>query len=234
MAIYVIVHGGFSGGYRWRAVANMLRAAGHEVFTPTLTGLGERAHLANPQVSLDTHIRDVVGVFECEDLHDVILAGHSYSAMVVTGVAERLPERLAWLVYLDTAVPQDGQSWLDLLGPQMAGAMLDLAEKQGDGWRIPLNPDPPRIFPHPLKTVTDPLPVNNPLAARVPRAYIHCTAKPPDAPLALAWPALDRAAEQARRQGWWYRTLPTGHSPHQTMPRQLADLLLELPGKAPG
>ncbi len=228
MAIYLIVHGGFSGGWGWRAVANQLRSAGHEVFTPTLTGLGERAHLANPAVNLATHIQDIVGVLECEDLWQVILIGHSSGSMVSTGVAERVPERLACLVYIDTAIPHDGQSWFDLLGPAMAQQLLDLAESAGQGWRIPLIPDPPKFQPHPLKTVTDRLAVKNPAAVGLRWAFIHCTDKSPDSPVALAWPAIDRAAEKARREGWWYRTLPTDHSPNRTIPHELAGLLLEL------
>lgn len=111
MATYVIVHGGFFGGWRWRTVANLLRAAGHEAYTPTLTGLGGRCHLANPDINLDTHVQDVVGVIECEDLQDVILIGHSSGSMVVTGVVEKIPERLGYLIYLDTIIPQNGQSW---------------------------------------------------------------------------------------------------------------------------
>ncbi|MDQ3249113.1 MAG: alpha/beta hydrolase [Chloroflexota bacterium] len=228
MAIYLIVHGGFSGGWGWRAVANQLRSAGHEVFTPTLTGLGERAHLANSEVNLATHIQDIVGVLACEDLWQVILIGHSSGSMVSTGVAERAPERLAWLVYVDTAIPQDGQSWFDLLGPAMAQQLLALAERAGQGWRIPLIPDPPKFQPHPLKTVTDALAVKNPAAVGLRRAFIYCTDKSPASPVALAWPAIARAAEAARRQGWWYRTLPTDHSPQHTMPHELANLLLEL------
>ena len=228
MATYVIVHGGFLGGWRWRSVANLMRAAGHEVFTPTLTGLGERAHLANPQVSLNTHRQDIVGVLECEDLRDVILVGHSFGTMVITGVAERVPEKLIHLVYLDTAIPQDGQSWLDLLGPEAASKLIGLAEKMGDGWRIPLIPDPPRFQPHPLKTVTDPLTLTNSMAVHIPRAFIHGSAKAKYSPLAFAWPAIDRAAENARQQGWWYRELSTDHDPEESMPRELADLLLEL------
>lgn len=228
MTAFVVVHGGFSGGFRWRNVANFLRTAGHEVYTPTLTGLGERAHLASPQVNLDTHIQDIVGVLECEDLWDVILIGHSSGSMVATGAAECVPERLGYLVYLDTAVPQDGQSWFDLIGPELADPLLDLAESQGDGWCIPLAPDPPRYRPHPLKTVTDPLVVKNPMAAQIPRGFILCTARSADSPVAPAWPAFDRAAEDARRQGWWFRELPTDHSPHETMPQELTTLLLEL------
>jgi pimeloyl-ACP methyl ester carboxylesterase len=209
-------------------VANLLRAAGYEVYTPTLTGLGERAHLANPQVNLNTHIQDIVGVLECEDLRDVILVGHSYGSMVITGVAERVPERLARLVYLDAPIPQDGQSWNDLLGPEMASKAIDLANKQGDGWRVPLISDPPRVQPHPLKTVTDPLKVSNPMAVHIPRAFIHCTAKSKDSAVAFASPAIEKAAENARQQGWWYRELPADHGPEESMPRELADLLLEL------
>jgi pimeloyl-ACP methyl ester carboxylesterase len=228
VATYVIVHGGFSGGYRWRKVANLLRAAGQDVFTPTLTGLGERAHLASPKIDLGTHIQDIVGVLECEDLWSVILVGHSSGSMVITGVAEKVPERLAHLVYVDTAIPQDGESWLDLLGPELSRRLLDLAEKEGGGWQIPLDPDPPRIQPHPLKTVTDPIAIRNPAATHIPRTFIHCTAKPQDSPLALAWLAIDRAADYARRQGWRYRTLPTDHSPHHSAPGALVDLLIEL------
>lgn len=228
MATYVLIHGGFSGGWGWRDVANRLRAAGHEVFTPTLTGLGERAHLANPKVNLATHIQDVVGVLECEDLANVILLGHSSGVMVMAGVAERVPERLARLVYLDTAIPKDNLSWLDLLGAAMTRKLLDLAEKAGDGWRLPLVPGPPRYQPHPLRVVTDRLAINNPQAAALPRAYIHCTAKDPHSPVALAWPAIDQAATEAQQQGWWFRTLPTDHSPQRTMPGELTALLLEL------
>jgi pimeloyl-ACP methyl ester carboxylesterase len=228
MAIYVCVHGGFFGGWIWRTVANMMHAEGHEVFTPTLTGLGERAHLANPQVDLNTHIQDIIGVLECEDLQDVILVGHSYGSMVVTGVAERSPERLTRLVYLDTAIPQDGQSWTDLFGSEVVKLWTDIANKHGDGWRLPLISDPPRIQPHPLKTVLDPLTVKNPMAAKIPRAYIRCTIKPKDSPVAVCWPALDKASENARKQGWWYRELPADHGVMLEMPRELADLLLEL------
>ena len=228
MAIYLLIHGGFSGGWVWHDVAKQLRAAGHEAFAPTLTGLGERAHLAHPEVNLATHVQDIVGVLECEDLRNVILVGHSSGVMVMTGVAERVPERLARLVYLDTAIPKEGQSWLDLLGPAMTHKLLDLVETAGEGWRIPLVPGPPRYQPHPLKPVTDRPTITNPQAAALPRAYIHCTAKDPNSPVALAWPAIDQSAIEARQQGWWFRTLPTDHSPHRTMPGELTALLLEL------
>lgn len=228
MSVYLIVHGGFMGGWAWRQVAQLLRAAGHDVFTPTLTGLGERAHLANPEIGLNTHIQDIVGVLECEDLQQVILVGHSSSSMVITGVAERVPERLSHLVYIDTMIPKDGQSWFDLVGMEMRQQLLESAKQKGNGWRVNLAPYPPRWQPHPLKTFTYPLVVKNPAAARIPRGYIHCTVRPKDSPVAAAGPAADRAAEEVKQLGWWYRTLPTNHGCNFTMPRELAALLLEL------
>src|SRR5215470_12543842 len=109
MAIYVFVAGGGCGGFIWRPVASLLRAKGHEVFTPTLTGLGERVHLASPQIDLTTHIRDILGVIRYEELDEVLLVGHSYGGMVITGLAEEIPDTLARLIYLDAMVPQDGQ-----------------------------------------------------------------------------------------------------------------------------
>jgi pimeloyl-ACP methyl ester carboxylesterase len=228
VSVYVLVHGGFYGGWGWAQVARSLRAAGHEVYTPTLTGLGERAHLATPETGLDTHIRDIVGVLECEDLRQVILVGHSYGSMVITGVAERVPDRLSRLVYVDTVIPKNGESWSDLLGPEVVQSLLDLTNNKGDGWRTPLITNPPRWQPHPLKTTTDHLEVKNPLAVPIPRAYIHCTARQNEGPLGPFWPRIDRAAEEAKQEGWWYRSLPTGHGAMLTMPKEITVLLLEL------
>ena len=121
----------------------LLRAAGHEIWTPSYTGLGERAHLANPAIDLDTHIKDVVGVLEMEDLNDVVLVGHSYGGMVATGVADRARARIAQLVYLDAFVPRDGQSVLDLQPPEARSTDARPGAAKGDGWRIPPNPMPP-------------------------------------------------------------------------------------------
>ena len=123
MATFVIVHGAFGGGWEWREVAALLRARGHDVFTPSLTGFGERVHLATPETGLETHIQDILNVLRYEDLHRVVLACQSYGGMVVTGVADRVPERLAHLVYLNALVPEDGQSAFDLLPPAYASAL---------------------------------------------------------------------------------------------------------------
>ena len=123
MATFVLVHGAWHGGWCYRDTARALRAAGHDVFTPTHTGLGERAHLAGEGVTMETHIRDICGVLEAEELSNVILCGHSYGGMVITGVADRMPERIKALVYLDAFVPENGQSSNDALMPGLEPEM---------------------------------------------------------------------------------------------------------------
>jgi pimeloyl-ACP methyl ester carboxylesterase len=228
MSIYLIVHGGCGGGWYYRQTAQILKAQGHEVFTPTLTGLGERAHLANPNIDLNTHIQDIIGVLECEDLTQIILVGHSSGSFVTTGVAEQVPHRLSWLVYLDAPPPKDGQSWFDLLGPEVSTGLYKLAKEKGDGWRLPMIPGPPRWQPHPLKPCIEPISINNPATQKVPHAFIHCTARTTGYLMAAFWPRIDKAAEEAKRQGWWYRSIPTDHTPNLSAPQQLAEVLLEL------
>src|SRR5829696_5503835 len=134
MATFVLVHGAFVGGWCWRWVAPYLRGAGHDVYNPTLTGHGERVHLASPRVDLETHIEDVVNVLRYEDLSGVVLVGWSYGGMVVAGAADRAPERVSHIVYLDSDVPRDG----DTSAPRSAHAKLEaLARAHGDGWRVP-------------------------------------------------------------------------------------------------
>jgi len=115
LTTFVLADGAWHGGWCWRRVASLLRAAGHGVYTPTLTGLGERAHLVGRHVDLDTHIADVRGVLQCEELSNVVLCGHSYGGMVISGVAESAPNALRSLVYLDAFVPADGQCLLDFI-----------------------------------------------------------------------------------------------------------------------
>ena len=225
---FVLVHGMWVGGWAWSQVAPLLRAAGHDVYTPTLTGYGERVHLRHPGIALDTHVLDIVNVLRYEDLHEVILVGWAYGGMVITGVAEQVPDRLAHLVYLDAFVPQDGQSVADLVGSQEMAGFEEIARTQGDGWRVP--------FPWPandnrpftdvlLNSATQSLAVTTEQARALPRTYIYCSEKPdlrPD-------DAFAAAAKQAQADaGWRYRELPTGHEPVWTMPQQLTELLLEL------
>jgi pimeloyl-ACP methyl ester carboxylesterase len=234
MATFVLIPGGWSGGWQWRVVAARLRATGHDVFTPTLTGLGERVHLANPEVGLDTHIEDVVNVIRFEDLTDVILVGYSYSGMVITGVADRVPERLAQLVYLDAFVPEDGQSLADLVGPQVMAAMGEVTRQYGDGWRMPHNPpDAPFRTDQPIKTALEPVRLRDARALALPRTFIYCTEeKDPADPIML--PISQAAARAKSDPAWRYRELPTGHQPWETMPVELARVLTDVAGNDAG
>ena len=135
MATFVLVHGGWHGGWCWQKVIPFLEAAGHEVYAPTLTGLAERASELSPDVGLDTHIQDIVGLLEEKHLQGVILVGHSYGGMVITGVVDQVPERIAHLVYLDTFVPRDGESMADV-SPMVIRLLRIQAQIQDDGWRI--------------------------------------------------------------------------------------------------
>ena len=243
MATYVLVHGGWHGGWCWKKVTPLLRAHGHEVFTPTLTGLGERSHLAHPLIDLETHVRDVMNVLMYEDLRDVILLGHSNGGTLITAVAERIPERLRHLVYLDAFVPQDGLSTIDLVN--FPRDVWDArVRSEGYGWLVPsLQPLPweefvrtvwevtdeddrrwmlDRLGPTPIKVFTDPVRRTNPAAEALPCTYIRCLRNGP-------MPAFDRFAEAAKSTpGWRYRELATAHEPFITHPDELAKMLLEI------
>jgi pimeloyl-ACP methyl ester carboxylesterase len=140
---YVLIHPAWFGGWCWKKLSPLLRAQGHEVFAPTLTGLGERAHLARPEVGLEIHVRDITNVIEYEDLHNVILVGNSSGGMVITGVADHMPERIARLVFLDAFVPMDGQSMLDVIPPDRRPALEAFVQKEGSGWLLPRFAPPP-------------------------------------------------------------------------------------------
>jgi pimeloyl-ACP methyl ester carboxylesterase len=242
-ATFVLVHPAWFGGWCWRKTTPLLRARGHEVYAPTLTGLGERAHLANREVGLDTHVQDVVNVLEFEDLQRVILVGNSSGGMVITGVAERVPERLEQLVYLDAFVPENGQSLVDLLPGERRQGMKDLVEAEGQGWLLPRFAPPPwdrivrqawgvaspadvswilpRLKPTPFRQFTDPVQRANPAANRIERIFIRCRQ--------FQQPAFDRHARAAQQTpGWRYRELQTPHLPYITHPAELAEVLLDL------
>jgi len=237
VATYVLVHGAWHGGWCWQRLAPLLRTAGHDVYTPTLTGLGERAHLLTPAVDLDTHAQDVAGLLEYEDLREVILVGHSYASMVITAVAERAAEHLSHLVYLDAFVPRDGECGLDFFSPEAQSRMLERARIEGEGWYLPahLGERPfgitdetdiawvrSKCTAHPLKTLQQPVRYANPAAAALPRTYILCTATS----------YFTRFAESARQEGrfagWRYRELDAVHDAMVTAPLALADLLTEV------
>lgn len=228
MTDFVLVHNGFAGGWVWKDVARKLRQAGHEAWAPTLTGLGERAHLARPEITLDTHVEDVLGLMVCEALSDVILVGSSSGVMVAEGVAERRPDLVRRLVHIDTPVPADGESWMDLLTPGIAAPLLEAARLYGDGWRVPRNDVlPPRWQPHPLGSVTQPLCLQSPQAAALPRSLVHCTARPEGWFFGLG-EVIDRFVARAEAKGWDIHRLAADHLPQLGAPEALARILLVL------
>src|SRR5579862_1247186 len=205
MATFLVAHGAWSAGWAWKKMRPLLRARGHEIFTPTHTGLGERGHLASPEIDLETHIADILGVLQFEDLKNVVLIGHSYGGMVATGVADRARARIAQLVYLDAHVPGDGESLFDL-NPDRREAMSEAARKSGDGWKMPANP-----MPHDT-------PGEDQTRATLPRHYIYAQRCRPD-------DGFRKFYERARREGWGAYEIDASHNPHITAPDALAVLL---------
>lgn len=244
MATLVLVPGFWLGGWCWRDVAAPLRAAGHIVYTPSLTGLGERVHLATPETDLETHIADIVNLLVFEELTDVILIGHSYAGSNVTiGVADRVPERLARLVYVDTGPLPGGMAQADFGGPEQRAHNERVVAEQGDGWRLPLPPlaefgPPPiiaglgavewrtmreRAVPQPWRTATTPNRLNNPAREAIPALGILCT-------------FTEEAVREMVASGnpvftalggpqWSFAELPAGHWPMFSEPAKLAALL---------
>ena len=228
MTTFVLCHGGWAGGWQWREVADLLRAAGHEVFTPTFTGLGERVHLADRGIDMHTYIQDVLMVLKYEDLHDVVLLGYSISGAVISGVAEEAAERIGHLIYLDAYVLDDGESVADQVGAEIMGALQEAADMVGDGWRLPHDPpDADRRTDQSLIPVLTPLSFNNPAAAALPRSFIYCTRGEQDiGPLHLP---IAQAAERAKGDGrWQVRELDSGHMPMCEMPHRLAETLVDI------
>lgn len=235
MSTFVICHGAWSAGWAWKKVRPLLQAAGHEIHTPTYTGLGDRAHHSQASIGLDTHIEDTAAFIEYEDLTNVILVGHSYGGMVATGVAERMPSRLAKLVYLDAFVPRNGESVNQLVGEKSAASRA-VAATVGDGWLIPPNPSPadtsaedlawiaPRRRWQPARTFSQPvfLKHDNP---GLPRSYIYCTRR---GEVDRFGPFAERAKTET---GWTYYEIDASHSPNVTAPEALVDLLCDIAGR---
>jgi pimeloyl-ACP methyl ester carboxylesterase len=234
MATFVVAHGAWSAGWAWKKMHPLMRATGHELVTPSYTGMGERSHLANPDIDLDTHIIDVVNVLEFHDLRDVILIGHSYGGMTSTGIADQARARVAKLVYIDAFAPQDGQSAFDMMPPERAEGMRDRAKAEGEGWRLPVNPMPedtssadrewavPRRKPQPIKTFSTPLKLRNgPLT--LPRYYIYCQRCMPGDGFRPSY-------EHAQKSGWRTYEIDATHNPHITAPEALMTILREIAG----
>jgi pimeloyl-ACP methyl ester carboxylesterase len=234
--VFVLLHGGRHGGWCWRRVAQALSQAGCDVYRPTFTGLGERAHLLSRDVGLVTHIADVTAVFEYEELQDAILVAHSYGGVVAAGAMEYVHERIRTLVLLDAHLPRSGQSVFDVIGPDRAAAMTQACEEYGEGWYLPVTDashwgvsDPAdlawvnsKVTPQPIKTYQDHLGSTERAWAH-PSTYIECTAS--------SLPGAEVEWQRARSQGSSRHRFHQIDAPHDAMithPQQVAALLLEV------
>ncbi|MBO1414869.1 alpha/beta fold hydrolase [Streptomyces sp. FH025] len=238
---YVLVHGAWHSGRVWERVVPLLTRAGHRVFAPSLTGHGEKEHLLTPDVDLDTHVADVVALLSEQDLTNVVLVGHSYAGMVISGVAGEVPDRIAHLVYIDAMVPTDGESALDVI-PEMTQRLIDAAAASDAPWRIPPVPEMPA--PMGLFGVTDPadtawlrtllsdesvrcflqpVRLDNPAVDAIRRTHIHCVGSAPGDVTRRVVPAVQPGG--AESQVWELRS---GHDCMVTVPDALTDLLLKV------
>jgi pimeloyl-ACP methyl ester carboxylesterase len=229
---FVLIHGSWHGGWCWVRVAKLLRAQGHRVFTPTQTGLGERSHLLTPGIGLGTFVTDLVHVLEWEDLTDVVLVGHSFGGVAITGAADQVPRRIRHLVYLDSLILRDGESAFSVFPPEVVASRRRLAQESSGGLSIPVPDasafgitDPAdaawvkgRCTPHPISTYEDPMVLKNPLGNGLPVTYVAVT--PEYGPTAAS---RTLAKEQA---GWKYVELAAGHDAMVTTPNGVAEILL--------
>ena len=247
MATFVLVHGAWHGGWCWWKTAPLLRDAGHLVHAPSLTGLGDREHLARlipPAVlNLDLHIRDVVELLDSMDLSDVVLVGHAYAGMVITGVAELRPERIAALVYVNGVAPADGEAMIDQLaavrGPEFVArirqhiadgepfmAQPTTAPEIAQRWAITDPADQafvlPRLSPQPTLTFAQPVRTGRAEATNIRREFILCSES-----------GFESVAERAAASGWGDHHINTGHDPMITEPEQLSRILLNIAGHTP-
>ena len=221
---YVIVHGATAGGWEWKKTGKFLSDDGHEVYRATLTGLGERMHLGSPDIDLQTHINDVVNLILFEDLHDIVLTGHSYGGMVITGVMDRVPDRIRHVVFLDAAVPDDGMSMWDLFGGQ--GPQDPSRFKDGFmqvPW-VPVDAKPPHNVKQSIKCFSQPVSYKNPAAKALDVTYVAFVPKDKSADERAA---SDKSWQRAKSRGWTIRTFPGGHVAHGEDPRGVATVMEE-------
>lgn len=243
MSTFVLVPGFWLGGWAWKEVATELRAQGHVVYPVTLTGLGERSHLGGPHVNLDTQIADVVNLFHYEDLHDVMLVGHSFAANVVVSASNQLYDRIARMIYMDTWPFPAGIAHSNMMSPEEFHKTEDLVATVGDGWRFPLPPWEEldvrrdlvglgekerahmRAFAtgQPWGPVTQPIPPAHPATAALPKTAIWCSLTTAEVDYLID--RFPRFASTLTEPGWQAIEFPTGHWPMFSRPKELAELL---------
>jgi pimeloyl-ACP methyl ester carboxylesterase len=247
-----LVGGAWLGGWCWQPIARPLREEGHDAYPLTLTGLGERVHLARPEVDLETHITDVVNLIEFEDLGEVMLVGHSYAGLVVTGVADRVPEHISQLVLVDIGPPLDGVALIDMFEPEARRYVEWQVEESGDGWRFPMPPREElatfgslegldeaqldlmrsRAVDHPFATFTQPLRLENPAREEVAKVGILCSFSLEEVQEMIS--SGDPVFSELASPSWRFVELPTGHYPMFSRPDDLAAVLLDLPSRESG
>lgn len=231
---YVLVHGAWHGGWCWQDVAQRLTDAHYKVYAPTLTGLGERKHLIEPSIDIDTHIQDIVNLIEMEDLHDVYLVGHSYAGAVIAGVADRMPSRLHKLIFLDAMIVEDGQSPISLQPKAVQELQVKNIQRKENfapfdvalfGVTAPsmVSWVKERLSPQPFGTFAQPLHLKNQYGNGLPMVYIACT--DPQLPIMKE---MSQKVRADKKLSWKYLEIATGHDAMLTEPKKLADMLTEL------
>ena len=234
---FVLAHGSWHGGWCWKRVAERLRGKGHTVYTPSYTGMGDRAHLLSKDITIDTFVEDLVGVIQSYELTKVVLVGHSFGGVPISGVADRIPDRIAYLVYLDSVVVESGRTAFSYYPPAEAEARIKAAEKATNGLAVPVPQTLPavwglgkegdpdydwvrrRLTPHPLRTYTTVLTLRAPVGNGLPRTYVHCT-QPPN-------PVLEASTKLVRSwSGWKWVDLAAPHDAIITHPDDVVAVLL--------
>lgn len=218
----VIVHGAWGGAHHWRKVAELM-AQQYEgpILRASLTGLGARSHLASPEVRFETHVQDVLNLIEFEGLEKVVLIGHSYGGTVISGVADKIPDRIVKRIYLDSHLMEDGESFLTH-DPERVKRLVQRAEEDGEGYLIPVDwPNPMKDTPHPLRTLTEPIRLTDPAREDIPATYWLFT-DGGDASKDSRYKNVLRAKER----GYEQKNFPWGHNPHRDVPQPLSDALI--------
>ena len=233
MANFVLVHGAWHGSWCWKRVRKALQAAGHDVFTPTLTGVGERSHLLSREVNLETHIQDVLNLIKWEELADIVLCGHSYGGCVISGVADRIPNRIRALVYLDAFVLEDGECLAQHLAEEHHKMLFEGADASGDGWKAP--PIPGEVFkvnpqdlswmnrqctPHPIDCFRERIRLTGGVHNISNVTFILATGWNGSSPFPQFY-------EKAKTRGWKTRSVPCGHDVMLDLPEELTKALVE-------
>ena len=234
MTQFVLVHGAWHGGWCWKKVASLLRRNGHQVHTPTLTGLGDRYHLTSPEIGLETHVLDIVNYLKFEDLSGITMVGHSYGGAVITAAADRAPEYIDHLIYVDAPVLNDGQSMWDFFEPKVKDWYRELLRQSEVDWLIPVPKDlhalgitsakdvewmVKRLVPHPLRSFVDPVNVK-PRERQQRNSFVYCD-RPGSSYTALA-------KTLSHEPSWKYVEIAAGHDVMVTEPNELTRLLIQL------